>query len=206
MVIADDHELVRMGVKAMLKGTEVTIVAEVSTPEDAVKAVKEHGPDIVLFDVMMTTNDDSFIAIEQIQLTRPETAILMFSNYDNPSYVARASIYGATNYLLKDCTRAELVETIRDAAKGETPGQSSLFSRIQRAMSRPGQTVDGIPVTRRELQVLRHVALGLSNKEIANSCSISIETVKEHVQNILRKLNVTDRTAAAVWAVKQQVV
>lgn len=131
----------------------------------------------------------------------------MLSTYDNPTYVARSVALGATDFVLKGSTRQELVDVITRAASGDEPLDTSVLRRVKRVMRRRHEREDdGIPLTNRELQVLRHVALGLSNREIGQSLGISIETVKEHVQNILRKLDVNDRTQAAVWAVRRGVV
>jgi DNA-binding NarL/FixJ family response regulator len=128
----------------------------------------------------------------------------MFSGYDNPTYVARAAALGAAGYLVKSASRDEIIAAIRQTAAGE-----SLWTRdaVRRAggsstHGRAGGDVE-TALTRREAEVLKQLALGLSNKEIAQALDISYETVKEHVQHILRKLGVADRTQAAVWAVRK---
>ncbi|MHC4406472.1 MAG: response regulator transcription factor, partial [Planctomycetota bacterium] len=127
--------------------------------------------------------------------------------YDNPTYVARAVALGAHDYVLKGSSREDMITTIQTAAAGESPSRVGELRRVANAM-KLRQTVDDdeVPLTQRETQVLRHVALGLSNKEIGRSLEISVETVKEHVQNILRKIAVSDRTQAAVWAVRKGLV
>jgi len=131
----------------------------------------------------------------------------VLSTYDNPTYVARASSLGAVDYVLKGAPRKELLASIARACKGDEPGDSSVMRRIQATMAKKREESDEhIPLTPRELQVLRHVALGLSNREIGTALGISIETVKEHVQNLLRKIECTDRTQAAVWAVRNELV
>ena len=116
----------------------------------------------------------------------------MLSTYDNPTYVARAVALGASDYVLKGATRQELISTITAAAAGKSPFEARRTATRRRRdeQERSGNDRDEIPLTDRETQVLRHVALGLSNKEIGRSLTISIETVKEHVQNILRKIAV----------------
>jgi len=131
----------------------------------------------------------------------------MLSTYDNPTYMARAVALGANDYVLKGSSRDSILATIRAAAAGETPSKTGELERIASAMKvRATVDDDDVPLTQRETQVLRHVALGLSNKEIGRSLEISVETVKEHVQNVLRKIAVTDRTQAAVWAVRKGLV
>jgi DNA-binding NarL/FixJ family response regulator len=111
---------------------------------------------------------------------------------------------GADGFVLKDVSGQEIVAAVKRAARGEaTPPNSRLAEIRQRLITRLDPTEDEVPLTKREYQVLRHLAYGLSNREIGRSLSISIETVKEHVQNILRKLDAADRTEAAVWAVKR---
>jgi DNA-binding NarL/FixJ family response regulator len=131
----------------------------------------------------------------------------MLSTFDNPTYIARSVALGACDYVLKGSTREAMVATITAAGKGESPSRSGELRRIAAAM-KVRQAIDDedVPLTQRETQVLRHVALGLSNKEIGRSLEISVETVKEHVQNILRKIAVSDRTQAAVWAVRKGLV
>jgi DNA-binding NarL/FixJ family response regulator len=121
--------------------------------------------------------------------------------------VARAVALGAAGYVMKGATKDEIVTAISRAHTGLPPETDSLMGKIRNTMARRRPTYDeDIPLTNREVQVLRHVALGLSNREIGRSLDISIETVKEHVQNILRKLEAGDRTEAAVWAVKKGLV
>ncbi len=127
----------------------------------------------------------------------------MFTSHDNPTYVARAVALGAIGYILKTASKAELVSAILKASKGELT-DSPLMARIRETLNRRRNAADvDMPLTNREVQVLRHIAMGLSNREIGKSLNISVETVKEHVQNILRKLEANDRTEAAVWAVKK---
>ena len=132
--------------------------------------------------------------------------IVVLSTYDNPTYVARAAALGAEDFLLKGCAPDEMLQAVQRVASGAGAAPGSRMERIQQAMARRRERTDDTPLTNREFQVLRHVALGLSNREIGRSLGISIETVKEHVQNVLRKIDVGDRTQAAVWAVRQQLV
>ena len=118
LLIADDHEVVRSGVKAMLAGTEIKVVAEVTDGAAAVKYALENEVDVVLLDVRMP-DGDGLTALGRIKLDKPDLAVLMFSAYDNPTYVARAVALGASGYLLKGCTRDELLGAIRTAAAGE---------------------------------------------------------------------------------------
>ena len=206
IVVADDHEVVRSGLANLLKGSGIEIVGEASDGDEAVEKTMKHHPDVVLMDIRMP-NRDGLSALEVIRDKLPDARVVMLSTYDNPTYVARSVALGATDFVLKGSTRQELVDVITRAASGDEPLDTSVLRRVKRVMRRRHEREDdGIPLTNRELQVLRHVALGLSNREIGQSLGISIETVKEHVQNILRKLDVNDRTQAAVWAVRRGVV
>jgi DNA-binding NarL/FixJ family response regulator len=206
VLVADDHEVVRTGLASLLSGSDVKIVAEAANGAEAVKLAMKHKPDVALLDIRMP-GTDGLEALDKIHRQLPNTRVVMLSTYDNPTYVARAVALGASDYVLKGASRQELISTITAAAAGKSPSNKGELSRVAGAMSKnPAPSKEDIPLTNRETQVLRHVALGLSNKEIGRSLSISIETVKEHVQNILRKIAVTDRTQAAVWAVRKGLV
>lgn len=206
VLLADDHEVVREGVKSMLEGSEINVVAEAATGNQAIEqAVKLH-PDVVLLDIRMPETD-GLEALERITDRSPRTKVVMFSSFDNPTYIARAVALGAAGFVLKGAPKDEILTAINRAHTGIPPETDSILGRVKNTMARRRPTYDeDIPLTNREVQVLRHVALGLSNREIGRSLDISIETVKEHVQNILRKLEAGDRTEAAVWAVKKGLV
>jgi DNA-binding NarL/FixJ family response regulator len=204
LLIVDDHEVVRTGVAALLAGPEIEVAGMADDGEAALKFVSENAPDVVLLDVRMQ-GTDGLETLDRLRNQYPELPVVMLSTYDNPTYVARAVAMGASDYVLKGDSRQQMIEALQRAVSGEGPSGESILRRVRNTMSGPGKGKDtehNLPLTNRELQVLRHTALGLSNKEIARSLSISVETVKEHVQNILRKLNAADRTDAAVRAVK----
>ena len=204
MVIADDHEVVRSGLASLLKGTDIKIVAEATNGKQAVRAAVKQRPDVVLLEIRMSQGDGLY-AVKKIHEQLPNTQIIVFSTYDNPTYVARAIALGASDYVLKRSSRRQLISAINGAAAGQSPSPAGLVYSIAATMKkRDNVEHTDIPLTNRETQVLRHLALGLSNREIGLSLEISIETVKEHVQNILRKLNLNDRTQAAVWAVHRE--
>ena len=206
LLIADDHEVVRSGLKSLLAGTEIKVVAEVASGAEAVKYALESDPDVVMLDIRMP-DGDGLTALGRIKLDKPEMPILILSTFDNPTYVARAVALGANGYLLKGCTREELLAAIRTAAAGESAWTRDELRRVTGALATPRLTADvEVPLTQRESEVLRQLAYGLTNKEIAQTLHISYETVKEHVQHILRKIGVSDRTQAAVWAVRKELV
>ena len=205
ILVADDHEVIRNGLVNLLKGEEVEIVAQADNAQSAVEQTLELKPDVVLMDIRMP-DTEGLAALEQLQKDSPETKVVMLSTYDNPTYVARAVALGAADYILKGSSREELIKAIQTAASGEELPETSLLRTVKETMEKRREKVEDIPLTFRETQVLRHIALGLSNKEIGKSLGISVETVKEHVQSILRKIDVTDRTQAAVYAVRRKLV
>jgi DNA-binding NarL/FixJ family response regulator len=208
LLVVDDHEVVRRGISDLLSSSDIETVSIVGGGQDVPAAVKEHRPDVVLMDVRME-GVDGLAALGTLLQDHPELPVIMFSSYDNPTYIARSVALGASDYVLKGDSKEHILSAIRRAVERRGPAPGSALNRIRIAMDSSttavGPEVD-LPLTNRELQVLRHIALGLSNKEIAQSLSISVETVKEHVQNILRKLNAADRTDAAVRAVRMGVV
>jgi DNA-binding NarL/FixJ family response regulator len=206
VLIVDDHEVVRSGLRSLLAGSDIKIVAEAISGDAAVKAAQKHNPDIVLLDVRMI-DGDGLTALGRIKLDRPEMPVLIFSGFDNPTYVARAVALGANGYILKGSSKDKLLDGIRRASKGENIWTREELRRVTGALATPRLATDvEVPLTQRESEVLHQLALGLTNKEIAQSLQISYETVKEHVQHILRKIGVTDRTQAAVWAVRKGIV
>jgi len=206
VLVADDHEVIRTGLVSLFSGSDLEIVAEASNGQEAVKLAQKVKPDVILLDIRMP-DSDGLEALEKIRAKSPDSRIVMLSTYDNPTYIARAVALGANDFVLKGSARDDIIATIRSAARGESPSRTGELERIATAMKvRQVADDDDVPLTQRETQVLRHVALGLSNKEIGRSLEISVETVKEHVQNILRKIAVTDRTQAAVWAVRKGLV
>jgi len=206
LLVCDDHEVIRRGLTSLLAGSDIEIVGDAGSGEEAIALAKKIKPDVVLLDIRMP-DMDGLATLEKLRAERPDIKVVMLSTYDNPTYMARAVALGAADYVLKGSDRDAIVATIIAAANGESPSKTGELRRIANTM-RVRQVIDDdeVLLTQRETQVLRHVALGLSNKEIGKSLEISVETVKEHVQNILRKIAVSDRTQAAVWAVRKGLV
>jgi DNA-binding NarL/FixJ family response regulator len=206
LLVCDDHEVIRMGLASLLAGTDIQIIAEAANSKEALRLAQKDKPDVILLDIRMP-DGDGLSTLEKLRAKVPECKVVMLSTYDNPTYVARSVALGAADYILKGAPRDDLVTTIMAAAAGESPSRCGELKKIAATMKvRQVLDDDDIPLTQRETQVLRHVALGLSNREIGRSLEISVETVKEHVQNILRKIAVSDRTQAAVWAVRKGLV
>ncbi len=204
LIVADDQEVIRKGVAAIFAEEEdIQLLAEVCNGTDAVAKTLELKPTVLLMDVMMPELD-GLRALAELRDKSPQTRVVMMSAHDNPTYVARSVAMGAEGFVLKEAPAEDILEAVRCAARGEMPMKEGRLNKIQDLLGkRLDPVADEVPLTKREYQVLRHLAFGLSNREIGRSLSISIETVKEHVQNILRKLDAADRTEAAVWAVKR---
>lgn len=206
VLIVDDHEVVRLGIKSLLTGSNIIVVADAANGEQALEAVKIHKPDVILLDVRMP-DSDGLTTLSRLRMEDSAVKVLMLSTYDNPTYVARAVALGANGYLLKSASREDLVAAIEKAAGGEDAWTRDELRRVTGALATPRMSGEvEVPLTQRESEVLRQLAHGLTNKEIGQSLGISYETVKEHVQHILRKIGVNDRTQAAVWAVRKNLV
>ena len=206
LLVAHPKELIRAGLRAMLGGSSVKIVGEAADAKNTLTLAKKHTPAVVLLDAAIP-GGDSFELVGKLSKPLPTTKCILISADDNPTYMARARAVGAANYLLKSVSQKELVTAVENAAAGKKAAAAGHFAKIAASMEpRDARAARDSGLTPRESQVLSHVAFGLSNLEIARSLQISVETVKEHVQNILRKLAVNDRTQAAVWAVQSGVV
>ena len=206
LLIAYPKELIRAGLRSMLAGSPIKIVSESEDASGTLTLAKKHKPAVVLLDAAIP-GDDAFELVGKIRKSTAATKVIIFSAEDNPTYMARAKAAGASNFLLKSVSQKELATAIENAAAGKSAMEAGPFRRVVASMTgRPHAAMSEAKITPRESQVLSHVAFGLSNEEIAQSLEISVETVKEHVQNLLRKLAVADRTQAAVWAVRSGVV
>jgi DNA-binding NarL/FixJ family response regulator len=203
ILVVDDHELVRLGLRSLFAGTDIHIAGEASNADDGIAKALKDRIDVVLLDVRMTEGD-GLNALGRIKLERPELPVVILSGYDNPTYVARAVALGASGYVLKGEPRSVLIDSIHKAAAGEVIFTREGLRRVTGALATPRLNSDvEVPLTQRESEVLKQLSQGATNKEIAKTLHISYETVKEHVQHILRKIGVSDRTQAAVWAVRK---
>jgi DNA-binding NarL/FixJ family response regulator len=207
VVIADDHEVVRTGLKSVLGAeADMEVVGEAADAQEAVALTLELKPDVVLIDIHMP-GQGGLCALGRIRLESESTPILVFSNCDHLSAVAHAADLGANGYLRKTAEHSELHDAVRRVAAGMSLWTREELRQVTRVLSTSGASGEmEIPLTPREIDVLRQLSHGLTNKEIAQALGISSETVKEHVQHILRKVGVVDRTQAAVWAVRKGLV
>ena len=204
LLIAEDHPVVREGIRKVTQDEGIEIVGHVDSHEKIVESVAKLQPDVLLTEVRLNGHD-ALKTLESLKIEGHECRVIVFSAYSNPTNIARASALGCHDFILKTTDCADLVSSINNAAKRHPTPESSLLVTTKTRMHRSSES-NGSPLTNRETQVLRHVSMGLSNREIGKSLGISVETVKEHVQNILRKLDVNDRTQAAVWAIKNGLI
>jgi DNA-binding NarL/FixJ family response regulator len=187
----------------MLNGSEFEVIGEASSGKEALPLVRKTRPRLVLLDIRMA-GGDGLDALQGIKAESPETAVIMLTTYDNPTYLARAVAGGAAGYLLKGIDRAELLAALRAVADGEMLLKRQDLVRSLEGVTDPIVQVKLIePLTAREREVLRLVATGINNREIAAVLLIGESTVKTHVEHIVGKLGVSDRVQAAVWAVRQ---
>jgi len=206
ILVADDEEIIRVGLKALVEGSGIEVTGEATSGEELLEKIRSGQFDVALVDVRMEPLD-GLAAIQRLQLEGPSIPVIVFSAIENPNYVARALALGAAGFILKSENRERWIEVIQKASTGESTWSREELRRITGAASIPRQSNDiDVPLTQREGDVLRLLASGLTNREISQQLQISYETVKEHVQHILRKVGVVDRTQAAVWAVRRKLV
>ena len=208
VLLVDDHELVRRGVRAFLETQPgITVVAEAGGGEEAVRLAAEHAPDVALMDLIMP-GMDGVEATRRLTTRSPRTNVVMLTSYHDDEHVFPAIRAGALSYVLKEVGPEELADAVRKAAAGEAVLHPRVAARVVRELH--GARRDDPNVFRelsdRELEVLKLIAEGLSNAEIAGRLYVSEKTVKSHVSNILGKLHLADRTQAAVYAWRQGVV
>ncbi len=209
VLLVDDHKIVRQGVRAFLQTlADIQIVAEADSGAAAVTAVEQYQPDVVLMDLEMPGELDGIAATRQIRKLRPKTQVVVVTSHHQDEYIFPAVRAGAISYLLKDVEPDELAAVIRKAAHGEAVLDSRVAARIVQELQglRKDEVNPFTELSEREFDVLRLIAAGKSNAEIAETLVIGESTVKTHIGNILKKLHLEDRTQAAVYAWKEGIV
>jgi DNA-binding NarL/FixJ family response regulator len=202
--VVDDHEVVRLGVRALLAESDLRISGEADSGEAALKLLARSKPDVVLLDIQMTPLD-GFSTLIRLKNDNPRVPIVMYASSENPTYLARAMALKAHGIAYKTDERARLIATLKAAAAGEETWTVEEKRRVAGAGALGKSiSIGGVVLRQRESEVLRQLTHGLTNKEIALALGISYETVKEHIQHLLRKIGVSDRTQAAVWAVRHE--
>lgn len=208
ILLVDDQAIVREGLRSMLSPEpDMVVVGEASDGNEALRLTTELAPDIVLMDVRMP-GVDGIAALRALKRASLRSSVIMVTLYDDPDYLLRAVSAGAAGYILKDCSRDELVRAVRLTAEGGAIVAPSMMPQLLHQMSQmmasESQAIcsPAAELTERELQVLRLMAEGLTNQQIGEQLYLSPTTVKTHVQNILQKMMVSDRTQAAVYAIR----
>ena len=205
LVIADDHELARAGLRAMLTGQRgLELVGEAANGREALELCRRLQPDLALIDVRMPELD-GLATCRAIKQECPATSVILVTVHENPEYLLEALKAGAAGYVLKDISQRELITAVYGVLQGESMLSKELVIRVlQRWASQTPYQEELLPglLSPREREVLQLLAQGQTNREIARKLIVSVSTVKIHVEHILAKLNVSDRTQAAVRAIE----
>jgi DNA-binding NarL/FixJ family response regulator len=211
VLIADDHPLIRQGLKQILElEDDISVVAQASDGSEAVRLTKQCKPDVILMDINMP-GTNGLQAIKEIKEEKViNSRIIVLTIHEDREYLFKTLQMGAEGYVLKDAEPSVLVEAIRNVYSGQSYIQPNMTMELVREFNRvtlnEKEKHDDSSLTTREVEVLELIAEGMINKEIARKLYISEKTVKNHISNIFRKLDVQDRTQAAVYAIKNRMV
>ena len=209
LLIADDHELARLGLVGALSGERgLQVVGQACDGQEAVELCQQLKPDLVLMDIRMPRMD-GLAATGEIVRRCPQTSVIMVTMQEDPEYLIEALKVGASGYLLKDSGKPEIVGAIRQVLSGESLLNAGLVADLLQRMdhdvrSKPESTSHAL--SERELEVLRLLVAGKTNREIARDLILSVSTVKTHVEHVIAKLDVADRTQAAVKATRLGII
>lgn len=207
VVIADDHSLVRQGLRRYLDLADgVEVVGEAGGGEEAVSVVEETRPDVILLDIRMG-DIDGFEAARRIRESAPETVVVMLTAYDERRFVVEAVRAGARGYVLKARDAEHLIQTVRLVAEGNMVIDPELVVAVAEELSTAkARDQQAETLSERELEVLQLLAFGHTNRDIAQKLFISPDTVKTHLEHIYQKLGATDRTAAVAEALRRRLI
>lgn len=208
VLVADDHPMLRQGLKQILDlEDDITVISQASTGEEAVKNAILYNVDVVLMDINMP-GIGGLGAIEQLKSSKCTAKVIVLTIHEEKEYLFKTLQMGAEGYVLKDAEPSVLIEAIRSVYNGRSFIQPNMTHELVREFTKVNtheKEKEESNLTNRELEVLDLIAEGLINKEIAKQLFISEKTVKNHVSNIFRKLNVSDRTQAAIYAIKHHI-
>lgn len=207
IMITDDHSMIREGLKNLLElDGEIEVIAEAENGEDCLKKLETITPDVLLLDINMPKMNGLEV-LQNLKMRKSKINVLVLTVHNEVEYLMKAVDIGVSGYILKDSESSELKKAIFAIANGETYIQPNLIPVLNSKMiekNRDEGKIDSL--TKRELEVLKLLAVGMYNKEVAEKLNISERTVKNHVSNIFKKLEVTDRTQAAVFAIKNNMI
>ncbi len=202
VVIVDDHAVVRSGLRLLLEGEEdIHVEDEGGSADEAIRLARLYKPDVVLLDVTMPGRS-GLDAAEEIRKAAPKAQILVLSMHDDPSYVREAFASGASGYLLKEAADAELVQAVREVASGSRYVHPALGARLAAAEAEAAALAAADPLSDREREVLRLLALGHTNQEIAKMLYISVRTAETHRAHIMQKLRLSTRAELVRYALQ----
>jgi len=209
VIICDDQEVVCQGLNAILSTADnLRVVGIANHGMEALDLTKKHTPDVVMMDLKMPIMN-GILATKEIKEKYPDTKVLVLTTYDADAWLFDAIRNGADGYLLKDTSREALINAIEEVHEGHTPLDSKVAGKLLRQLSRqalPGDTTLGQDLTKREKEILKFISRGMTNAEIAQNLFLSEGTVRNYVSRILEKLQVDDRTQAAVLALRYGLV
>ncbi|HYZ93263.1 MAG TPA: response regulator transcription factor [Actinomycetota bacterium] len=201
--LVDDHPVVRQGLRTFLQTLDdIEVVGEAGSAEEALPLIADALPDVVLMDLVLG-GMDGIEATRRVRESSPSVRVIVLTSFADDEKVFPAIKAGAAGYVLKDVEPSELAEGIRSVNRGEALVHPSVAAKLMQEVASGRSRAPGGDLTDRELEVLRHIARGMSNKEIATELVIAEKTVKTHVSNILAKLHLADRTQAALYAVRE---
>ncbi|PKM51178.1 MAG: DNA-binding response regulator [Firmicutes bacterium HGW-Firmicutes-7] len=207
ILIADDHLMVREGLKQLIELEEdIVVVAQAGDGKEAIQKIVKYSPDVVLLDINMPIMNGLEV-IKYLKSEKIDANILMLTLHNEVEYLFKAVEIGVKGYVLKDSEADVLIKAIREIYKGDSYIQPNMAAKLfQKMNDQSEKTSTCDKLTKRELEVLKLITEGLLNKEIAHMLCISEKTVKNHISNIFKKIEVSDRTQAAVFAIKNKVV
>jgi two-component system, NarL family, response regulator LiaR len=206
VLIADDHAVVRQGLRTFLEVQDgIDVVGEAGDGQEALAMIEALAPDVVVMDLLMPRLS-GIEATQRIREIRPSTKVIVLTSFLDDEKVFAAVRAGAAGYLLKDVRPQELGEAIRTVSRGEALLHPAVAAKLMQEFAQEDRRSPAQTLTERELQVLRLIAQGRANKEIARELGVAEKTAKTHVSNILQKLNLADRTQAALYAVREKLV
>jgi two-component system response regulator NreC len=202
IVVVDDHAVVRSGLRMLLDSEDdLEVVGDAGTAREAVFEVRARQPDVILLDVTMP-DENGITALPKLMHEAPDAKVLMLSMEDDPSYVRKAFGAGAHGYVLKEAADAEVVAAVREVAEGRRYVHPTLGARMVAADAAAQAAADADPLSDREREVLRLLALGHTNQEIAQQLYISVRTAETHRAHIMRKLNLSTRAELVRYAIE----